>query len=191
MHRVRKLSVLNATAIALLFVAVVGVIGASVGVRAGSYTGGKQSVAEFPLVAELGAATNLVIAGTGYEPGQKLRFLLGDVMGNQSDITLNLVATTFVEAEDAIATDSSGNFAASFNMGRFERVMYESSWGIAVVDLEYNTLATTPLIFCDPNGNSQAGEYPRGAPAYAETPDDPRPAPFCSGIFEYPERPGS
>ena len=190
MHKVRKLSVLNATAIALLFVAIVGVIGASVGVRADSHTGGKQSVAVFPPVAELGAATNLVIAGTGYEPGKELRFLLGDVLGNQSDITLNLVANTSTD-NDSIAADSSGNFAASFNMGRFERVMYESAWGIAVVDLEYNTLATTPLVFCDPNGRSRAGEYPRGAPDYTKTPDDPRPAPFCSGSFEYPERPGS
>ncbi len=190
MHQVVKPSVLNAATVALLLAAIVSVIGASVGVQADSHTGGTQSVAVYPAVAELSSGTDLVIAGTGYVPGEELRFLLGDVLGNQSDITLNLVANTSTD-NDSIAADSSGNFAASFNMGRFERVMYESAWGIAVVDLEYNTLATTPLVFCDPSGRSRAGEYPRGAPDYTKTPDDPRPAPFCSGLFEYPERPGS
>ena len=192
MRVIRRLGMVNAVGVMLLIVAGLALVGTAGDVRANS--DGEHSLASlavFPSVAELHAKTNVVLLGTGYEPGQELRFLLGDRLGNQSDITLSMTATTFNEANDSIAADASGNFAANFNMGRFERVMFEAPWGIAAVDLEYDTIATAPLVLCDPNGRSRTGNYKRGKPDYAKNPDDPRPAPFCEGIFEYPERPKS
>ena len=192
MRVIGRLGMVNSVGVMLLIIAGLGLAGAPGDVRANSDDEHSfASLVVFPAVAELNAKTNVVLLGTGYEPGQELRFLLGDVLGNQSDITLSMTSNTFVKENDSIAADSSGNFAANFNMGRFERVMYEAPWGIAAVDLEDNILSTAPLVFCDPSGRSRANVYKRGAPDYEKRPEDPRPAPFCAGLFDYPERPKS
>ena len=192
MRVIRRLGMVNAVGVMLLVIAGLGLAGTAGDVRADS--DGEHSLASlavFPAVAELHSKTNVVLLGTGYEPGQELRFLLGDLFGNQSDITSSMKSNTFVKANDSIAADASGNFAANFNMGRFERVVFESAWGIVAVDLDYNAIAAAPVVFCDPQGRSRAKVYSRKAPNYEKNPDDPRPAPFCDGLFKYPDRPKS
>jgi hypothetical protein len=129
--------------------------------------------------------------GSGYEPGSEIHIVMQTEVGRgtfsgtvQQDITSNVIPA--VEA-----TDEAGNFAARFDMGRFERVVSENVIGISVTDADYNVLATTSVIFCDPQGRSRVGVYKRKAPDYVKNPDDPRPATFCAGFFDYPERPSS
>ena len=152
------------------------------------------SVSVYPTVAKLHSSTSLVVAATGFTPGEELRFLLEDAHGVTSDISGWLV-THEGEFEDEQGTapaiaNAAGSFAGRFPMGRFERNGAEGAWGIIVMNADYSeVLASTPLVFCDPDGRSRVGIYKRGAPDYVKNPDDPRPERFCSELFEYPERP--
>ena len=152
------------------------------------------SVSVFPTVAELHSKTNLVIAATGLIPGEEVTILLEDARGTTSDIS-GWLTEGQGEFEDeqgnvpAIANEA-GSFAGRFPMGRFERNGAEGAWGIIVMNADYSeVLASTPLIFCDPQGRSRVGIYKRRAPDYEKNPDDPRPVNFCAPFFEYPERP--
>ena len=148
-----------------------------------------RSAAVFPAVGKLHSKSNFVMLGTGFEPGQEVRVLLETTIGRGNP---EPVTSDISEVLKPLPTaDASGNFAARFPMGRFERVTAEGAFGISVTDSDYNVLATAPMVFCDPDGRSRAGAYKRKAPNYEKNPDDPRPAPFCAGIFEYPERPKS
>ena len=154
------------------------------------------SVSVFPTVAELHSGTSLVVAATGFTPGEELVFLLEDAHGVTSDISGWLAprgeGAEFADEQGtspAIA-NAAGSFAGRFPMGRFERNGSEGAWGILVMDSTYSeVLASTPLVFCDPQGRSRVGIYPRGAPDYVKNPDDARPADYCGQLFEYPERP--
>ena len=152
------------------------------------------SVSVFPTVAKLHSSTSLVVAATGFTPGEELRFLLEDAHGVTSDISGWLVPSKGEFADEQGNTpalaNAAGSFAGRFPMGRFERNGAEGAWGIIVMTEDYSeVLASTPLVFCDPDGRSRVGIYPRKAPDYVKNPDDPRPADFCSQVFEYPERP--
>ena len=145
------------------------------------------SVTVFPAVAELHSNTAMVLLGAGFEPGEELTILLGDVLGVQTDL-----GSSTGLLDQAVVADEGGNFASKFQVGRMERVSSEQAWGITVMDLDVTVvLATAPLAFCDPQGRSRKAPYPRGAPDYEKNPDDPRPAPHCQGRpeFEYPEKP--
>jgi hypothetical protein len=202
-HRIARLVLISAIGLAVLVLGAMSAMNLTGPARADEdnpVQRNKPSVTAFPAVAKLHSRTKLVFAGTGFAPGEEVRILLGDAYGNTSDVTGWLVtASGEVEetgADDAqgvsiVRADASGNFAGGFAMGRFERTQYEAPWGITVTDTDYNAIATTPLVFCDPDGRSRAGVYKRRAPDYEKNPDDPRPAPFCAGLFEYPERPGS
>ena len=152
------------------------------------------SVSVFPTVAKLHSGTSLVVAATGFQPGEELRFLLEDARGTTSDISGWLVpAGEGAEFDDeqgtspAIANEA-GSFAGRFPMGRFERNGAEGAWGILIMNADYSeVLATTPLVFCDPDGRSRVGIYPRGKVDREKTPDDPRPADYCSQLFQYEE----
>ena len=157
----------------------------------GQDSGSAASVAVWPGVGELHSKSSFAIMGSGYEPGSEIHIVMQTEVGRgtfsgtvQQDITSNVIPA--VEA-----TDEAGNFAARFDMGRFERVVSENVIGISVTDADYNVLATTSVVFCDPQGRSRVGVYNRKAPDYVKNPDDPRPASFCSGFFDYPERPSS
>ncbi len=186
----RRASILVTIALGtVLLVVMLGVGGLGALNLTDSHDTGVPSATVWPTVGELGSSSNYVMLGTGFEPGQEVRVLLQTTIGRGSD---EPVISDISEVLDpAPVADGTGNFAARFLMDRFERVTLEGTYGIAVTDNDYNILATAPVVFCDPNGRSRVGAYPRGAPDYAENPDDPRPAPFCAGIFEYPERPES
>ena len=146
------------------------------------------SVAVWPGVGELHSGSSFAIMGTGFQPGQKVHVLL------QTSIGRGFAGTVINEITENVqppieAVDESGNFAARFDMGRFERVMSEGIAGITVTDTDFNVLASTPVAMCDPQGRSRVEVYPRGAPDYAANPDDPRPSTYCAGFFEYPEKP--
>ncbi len=146
------------------------------------------SVSVWPGVGELHSGSSFAIMGTGFQPGQKIHVLL------QTSIGRGFAGTVINEITENVqppieAVDESGNFAARFDMGRFERVMSEGIAGITVTDTDFNVLASTPVAMCDPQGRSRVEVYPRGAPDYAANPDDPRPSTYCAGFFEYPERP--
>ena len=146
------------------------------------------SVAVWPGVGELHSGSSFAIMGTGFQPGQQIHVLLQTSIGRGFAGTVVNEITENVDPP-IMAVDEAGNFAARFDMGRFERVMSEGIAGISVTDTDFNTLATTPVAMCDPQGRSRVEVYPRGAPDYAANPDDPRPSTYCAGFFEYPERP--
>lgn len=146
------------------------------------------SVAVWPGVGELHSGSSFAIMGTGFQPGQKVHVLIQTSIGRGFAGTVTNEITENVQPPIE-AVDESGNFAARFDMGRFERVMSEGIAGISVTDTDFNVLASTPVAMCDPQGRSRVEVYPRGAPDYAANPDDPRPSTYCAGFFEYPERP--
>lgn len=146
------------------------------------------SVAVWPGVGELHSGSSFAIMGTGFQPGQKIHVLVQTSVGRGFAGTVTNEITENVHPPIE-AVDESGNFAARFDMGRFERVMSEGIAGITVTDTDFNVLASTPVAMCDPQGRSRVLVYPRGAPDYAANPDDPRPSTYCAGFFEYPERP--
>ena len=146
------------------------------------------SVVVWPGVGELHSGSSFAIMGTGFEPGQEIHVVL------QTSIGRGFAGTVLNEITGNVqppieAADESGNFAARFDMGRFERVMSEGIAGISVTDADFNVLASTPVAMCDPQGRSRVGVYPQAPPDYAADPDDPRPSTYCAGFFEYPERP--
>jgi len=146
------------------------------------------SVVVWPGVGELHSGSSFAIMGTGFEPGQEIHVLLQTSIGRGFAGTVTNEITGNVQPPIE-AADESGNFAARFDMGRFERVMSEGIAGITVTDADFNVLASTPVAMCDPQGRSRVEVYPRGAPDYEANPDDPRPTTYCAGFFEYPERP--
>ena len=146
------------------------------------------SVIVWPGVGELHSGSSFAIMGAGFEPGQEVHVLLqtsigrGFTGGVVNDITENVNPPIEM-------IDETGNFAASFDMGRFERVLAEGVIGLTFTDADFTPLASAPVAMCDPSGRSRVEAYPRGAPDYAANPDDPRPTTYCAGFFEYPERP--
>ena len=201
-HRVARLALITTIGLAVLVLGIMGATNLTGPAQADDHADQrtKPSVTVFPAVAKLDRRTKLVFAGTGFAPGEEIRLLLGDAYGNSSDVTGWLVTasgeveeTGFDDAQgvNIVRVDASGNFAGGFSMGRFERTQYEAPWGITVTDADYNAIVTAPLVFCDPSGRSRANVYKRGAPDYEKRPEDPRPAPFCAGLFDYPERPKS
>ena len=146
------------------------------------------SVSVWPGVGELHSGSSFAIMGTGFHPGQKVHVLIQTSIGRGFAGTVTNEITENVQPPIE-AVDEAGNFAARFDMGRFERVMSEGIAGITVTDTDFNVLASTPVAMCDPQGRSRVGVYPRGAPDYEANPDDPRPSTYCAGFFEYPEKP--
>jgi hypothetical protein len=146
------------------------------------------SVSVWPGVGELHSGSSFAIMGTGFQPGQKVHVLIQTSVGRGFAGTVTNEITENVQPPIE-AVDEAGNFAARFDMGRFERVMSEGIAGITVTDTDFNVLASTPVAMCDPQGRSRVLVYPRGAPDYAANPDDPRPSTYCAGFFEYPEKP--
>ena len=139
------------------------------------------TVVVWPAVVKLHSDTPMVIMGSGFEPGQELYLLLQHANGSTSNIVDGLAPMP--------VADDGGNFGTLFLFDRLERISAEGVFSLTVTDVNYNTLAIVPIGIADPAGRSRVGIYPRGEPDYAETPDDPRPLPWCAPFFEYPERP--
>ena len=139
------------------------------------------TVVVWPAVVILDEETPVVIMGSGFEPGQELFISLQHIDGTKSNIVDGCDPMPFA--------DEGGNFATLFLFDRLERISAEGVFAITVYDTSYNTLAIVPIGIADPDGRSRVGIYPRGEPDYGETPDDPRPLPWCAPFFEYPERP--
>ena len=182
-------AIITALGLALLIALATGVTPFSSEVR-GQDSDSAPSVSVWPGVGELHSGSSFAIMGTGFDPGQEVHLLLQTSIGRGfagtvvNDITGNVQPP--IEA-----VDEAGNFAARFDMGRFERVLSEGIVGITVTDADFTPLASAPVAMCDPQGRSRVGVYSRGAPDYAANPDDPRPTTYCAGFFEYPERPAS
>ena len=139
------------------------------------------TVVVWPAVAMLDSDTPLVIMGSGFEPGQELYVTMQHANGSTSNIVDGL--------DPMPVADEGGNFGTLFVFGRLERISAEGVFSLTVTDVNYNTLAIVPIGIADPTGRSRVGIYPRCEPDYAETPDDPRPLPWCAPFFEYPEKP--
>ena len=146
-----------------------------------SQTDAGATVVVWPAVVTLHSDTPVVIMGSGFEPGQELYVTMQHADGSTSNIVDGL--------DPMPVADEGGNFGTLFLFDRLERISGEGVFAITVYDTSYNTLAIVPIGIADPKGRSRVGIYPRGAPDYAETPDDPRPLPWCAPFFEYPERP--
>lgn len=147
----------------------------------------EPTVTVWPPVVELYSKTNVVILGSGFEPGQELYFLLRAADGTTSNIIDYL--KPLPDPGNGVPIDERGNFACLFTLGRLERLESEGVYSFVVTDLNFKTLTTAPIGFADPRGRSRAGLYPRGAPDYEKNPDDLRPLPWCEPFFDYPERP--
>ena len=149
------------------------------------------TVVVWPPVVKIHSKTDMAIMGSGFEPGQELYIVIPDMDGS----TTNIVDVIEPAPEGmGIMVDERGNFAVLWTMGRLERGTPEGVADIVVTDLSYNALASAPVGFADPDGRcrfrgAETPAYPRGAPDYAENPDDPRPLPWLEPFFEYPERP--
>ena len=180
-------ALITALALALLIAYLVAVAPANPGARA-QEGDTAPSVSVWPGVGELHSSSSFAIMGTGFAPGEEVRLLIQTSIGRGFT---SVVTNDISENVDppVLAADDAGNFAARFDMGRFERVMAEGIIGVTVADAHYAPMASAPVAMCDPAGRSRVGAYPRGAPDYAENPDDPRPSTYCAGFFEYPERP--
>jgi hypothetical protein len=182
-------AIITALGLALLLALASGVTPFGSGAR-GQDSDSAPSVSVWPGVGELHSGSSFAIMGTGFEPGQKVHVLLQTSIGRgYAGTVINDITENVDPPIEAV--DEAGNFAASFDMGRFERVMSEGIAGITVTDTDFNPLASAPVAMCDPQGRSRVGVYPRGAPDYEANPDDPRPTTYCAGFFEYPERPES
>ena len=144
-------------------------------------------VVVWPAVMKLHSGTNMLIMGSGFDPGQELYVLFPAGDGTVSNIVAYLKPTP--EPGMGITADERGNLVYAFNIGRLERVGIEGVVDLSITDLSYNVLATTPVGLADPDGRSRLGVYARKAPDYVKNPDDPRPAPWAAPFFEYPERP--
>ncbi len=149
------------------------------------------TVVVWPPVVKIHSKTDMAIMGSGFEPGQELYIVIPDMDGS----TTNIVDVIEPAPEGmGIMVDERGNFAVLWTIGRLERSTAEGVADLVVTDLSYNALASTPVGFADPAGRCRfrgwvPPAYPRGAPDYAENPDDPRPLPWLEPFFEYPERP--
>ena len=116
-------ALITALALALLIAYLVGIAPANPGARA-QEGDTAPSVSVWPGVGELHSSSSFAIMGTGFAPGEEVRLLIQTSIGRGFT---SVVTNDISENVDppVLAADDAGNFAARFDMGRFERVMSE------------------------------------------------------------------
>ena len=99
-----------------------------------------------PQVVLLERNTQVLIAGSGFESNQEIFLAIVDKNGILTEISARLDPNVFSANED-------GAFATIWGSSRFrfERIGGEGAFTLQVVDSTYNTIASTPLLLCDPD----------------------------------------
>jgi len=119
------------------------------------------SVAAFPAVQGLSEDAEIVLMGSGFEPGQEVRFL---VATNQEG--LEAVSDYTYAADPAPVANDSGAWVTTFGaMGRLadKGVIAEGVYNIVVTDAGNNPLATVAVAFFDAEKSQE--EWPTWAQA--------------------------
>ena len=148
------------------------------------------SVVVWPGVGELHSGSSFAIMGAGFEPGQEVHVLLqtsigrGFTGGVVNDITENVNPPIEM-------IDETGNFAASFDMGRFERVLSEGVIGLTVTDADFTPLASAPVAMCDPSWPFASRGLPARRSRLRRGPGRPAPNDLLRWFLRVPRAPGN
>ncbi len=126
------------------------VVGTGVGVVKGSPAGenepGPIVIVATPVV-ELKSAAQVVIMGSGFEPGQELLVLLATMQGSNKII----YEISWGLSVNPLVANELGAWTTVFVPGRLvsKKVMSEGTYTVTVTDAEYNPLAYAPVAFYD------------------------------------------
>ncbi len=135
--------------VATLSLAVALVLSSGIASSAIQRTSGNTSstkVTTRPLVVPLARDSQVIIAGSGFEPNQEIFLAIVDKNGVLTEISGRVDPPTFSANDD-------GAFATIWGSKRFrfERIGGEGAFTLQVVDTNYNRIASTPLLLCDPD----------------------------------------
>lgn len=148
--------------IAVILVAGLVVGGTSVGVTGASPAGEGNPAPTLTVatpVLEIGKKTQVVIMGSGFEPGQEVNLLFTTMDGVRADVGATL--------DPAPVANDLGAFATAWTgAGRYcsKKLIKEGVYTITATDGEYNALATAPVAFYDAGKAEE--EWPGWAKAY-------------------------
>jgi len=98
-------------------------------------------------ILELSSGTQVVIMGSGFEPGQELRLLVHTLnRGNKMTDEIGWALT-----EDPLVADELGAWITVFTPGRLisKKIITEGVYSITATDNEYTPLAYTAVAFYD------------------------------------------
>ena len=138
------------------------VIGTSVGVTGASPAGQSNpgpTVTVATPVLEISKNAQVVIMGSGFEPGQEVNIVFTDVSGVRADIA--------TELDPAPVANDVGCWATAWTgCGRYcsKKLIKEGVYVITVTDVEYKALATAAVAFYDAGKAEE--EQPGWAKAY-------------------------
>ena len=136
--------------------------GTSVGITGASPAGESESALTLTVatpVLEIGKKTQVVIMGSGFEPGQEVNLLFTTMDGVRADIGYAL--------DPAPVANDLGAWAAAWTgAGRYcsKKLIKEGVYTITATDGEYNALATASVAFYDAGKPEE--EWPGWAKAY-------------------------
>lgn len=89
-----------------------------------------------PSVAPYGMKTQILILGSGFEPGQEVLIMFDDRNGIPSIV------------EDAFVANENGSWGFVWSLGRYSRGVIPADLNtIKVIDTDFNVLATAPIGF--------------------------------------------
>ena len=131
--------------------------------KADGHITGAESVVIDPVVVDLEpgksrSKTEVFMRGGGFTPGTELSLLITDGNGVLSDITAgSRNRRDGGSSVFPLVANEQGAWATSWRLGRFTRrgVGGEGMGTLWVVDDEFNTLATSPIAFCNITGRSK------------------------------------
>ena len=134
--------------VAGLAVAALGLLG-SVATQELTDSPSGASVTTVPTVVSLAGSSNVLVTGSGLEPGTVISVLVKDSFGLFSNVT-------GLMSPNVITVNDDGAFAATWALGRWTRVSQEGLLSLRIVDEDYQVLATAPLLFCNPTESESA-----------------------------------
>ena len=104
---------------------------------------GGENVIVTPSVVPLDSKSQVVIMGSGFQPGQSISILINDKFGNLSNMTNDL------DPELVISED--GCWVSTWSLGRYASrgMMIEGVYSVRVQDESLAILASAPVAFVD------------------------------------------
>lgn len=133
----------------LLFILIGGVVAASlvtgstIAASSSSSGGLAPTVVVVTPVVELSDKAQVVIMGSGYEPGQEIHLIVTELNGLKSDIGYNL--------DPEPVPNEVGAWATVWSCKRFvsKKLLGEAVYTITATDADYNPIASAPFAFYD------------------------------------------
>lgn len=100
------------------------------------------SVIVSPIVAPLDKNTQIVITGSGFDPGQELVIGFEDEYGASAEIK-------------EVKVNERGSWATAWTLGRYTRrgILKDGVYPIIVMDKDLNIIKTAPVAFIKPTGD--------------------------------------